>query len=187
MTSLEDAAATLRVVIPGFIALRVIYWFAFRTQRTDLELVLWSLVVSVPLYAGALTLRPADDIGTLLLATAFAVLVGLAASWLWWKLVSRTPELREFMFATAWDAVLAKPGGSWVQVRTTDGVTYQGWVRNAADSAQTSELDVYLEEPAFVDGRKLTRIEGAEGVLLNRASISSIIRFASDAPVEKAL
>lgn len=186
MTSLDEAAATLRVVVPGFIALRVFYWFAFRTQRTDLELVLWSLVVSVPVYAVALTLRAADDIGTLLLAAAFAVVGGLAASWVWWKLVSRTPELREFMLATAWDAVLAKPGGSWVQVRTADGFTYQGWVRNAADSAQTSELDVYLEEPAYVDGQKLIRIEGAEGVLLNRARIASIIRFASDAPVEKA-
>lgn len=182
MTSLDEAAATLRVVIPGFLALRVIYWRGLRTQRTDLELVLWSLVLSMPIYAIAAWLRAEDDLWTLAWAAGVAIIGGLLVAEAWRAVVRWRPEYRDYMVATAWDAVLARPGGGWVEVRTTDGVTYQGWVRVAADSAQASELDLYLWEPAYVDDeRGLTPVDGAEGVLIPRSSITSVVRFAATA------
>lgn len=188
MTSLDDAAATLRVVIPGFLALRVIYWRGLRTQRTDLELILWSLVASVPLYAAALWLRPEDDLGTLGIAVAFAVAVGLIIAEAWRALVRRRPEYRAYMVATAWDAVIGRPEGGWFQVRTSDGTTYHGWAQVVADSAQTDSLDLYLWEPSYVDANgDRIRLAGAEGVLLLRSSIVSVVRFSPEAePAEAA-
>lgn len=183
MTSLDDAAATLRVIIPGFLALRVFYWRGLRTQRTDLELILWSLVLSVPLYWAALLVRPEDDTLTLAAAALWAILAGEVGAVVWQAVVRRWPWWREYMVATAWDGVLARPEGGWLQVRTTDGTTYQGWARLVADSAQTKDLDLYLWEPSYVgDDQSLTPLPGVEGVLLPRASIQSVIRFATDAP-----
>lgn len=183
MTSLDDAAATLRVVVPGFLALRVFYWRGLRTQRTDLELVLWSLVLSVPLYWAALLVRPEDDTLTLAAAALWAVLAGEIGAQAWRLVVHLWPWWREYMVATAWDGVLARPEGGWLQVRTADGTMYQGWARLVADSGQTSDLDLYLWEPAYVnDDQTVAPIGGVEGVLIPRSSIRSVMRFTPDAP-----
>lgn len=189
MTSLDDAAATLRVVIPGFLALRVIYWRGLRTQRTDLELILWSLVASVPLYAAALWVRPADDLATFGLAALFAVAAGWVLAENWRALIRRRPEYREYVVATAWDAVIGRPEGGWFQVRTTDQTVYHGWAQVVADSAQTDSLDLYLWDPSYVDAEgQRQRLTGAEGVLVPRSSIVSVVRFAADAePADAAL
>lgn len=99
-------------------------------------------------------------------------------------MVRRWPILREYMVATAWDATLARPEGGWLQDRTTQGTIYQGWVRVAADSAQTGDLDLYLYDPVYVtETQGMISITGAEGVLIPRAAIESVVRFAPDAPV----
>src|SRR5574338_750745 len=183
MPTLEEAAAALRVLIPGFLALKVFYWFGLKTQRTDLELILWSLVLSLPLYAFASWALPQDDIGTLTLAIVAGLAVGILMTLAWRLVVHWRPEYRDYMLATAWDSVLTRPGGGWFQVRTTDGVIYQGWTQMAADSAQTADLDLYLWEPEYVDadGQPIPITE-AEGVLIPKSSIASIIRFAPNAP-----
>jgi hypothetical protein len=183
MTSLEEAAATLRVVIPGFLALRVIYWRGLWTQRTDLELILWSLVASVPIYAAAQRVRPEDDMGTFALAVMFALAAGWIVAETWRALVRRRPGLREFVVPTAWDAVVGRPGGGWFQVRTTDGAVYHGWAHLVAESGQARDLDVYLREPSYVDGESnLLPLAAAEGILIPRSSIVSVLRFRDDAP-----
>lgn len=185
MPSIEEAIAALRVIIPGFLALRVFYWFGLKTQRTDLELILWSLVLSLPLYAFALRALPNDDVGTVIMASVSGVAVGIARTLAWRSLVRRRPEYRDYMLATAWDSVLSRPEGGWFQVRTTDGVIYLGWNRIAADSAQTADLDLYLLEPQYIDSAGNPQpITGAEGVLIPRSGVTSIIRFAPDAPAE---
>jgi len=47
--SADDAAATLRLVVPGFVALQVFYWFGLATKRTDWRWLIWSLIASVPI------------------------------------------------------------------------------------------------------------------------------------------
>lgn len=186
MPTLEEAAAALRVVIPGFLALKVFYWFGLKTQRTDLELILWSLVLSLPLYGFAAWAQPQDDIGTLVLAILSGLALGILLTLIWRWLVRWRPEYRDYMLATAWDSVLTRPKGGWFQVRTTDGVMYQGWTQMAADSAQTADLDLYLWEPEYVDANgQAVPITGAEGVLIPKSSIASVIRFAANAPSDE--
>lgn len=187
MTSLEEATATLRVVVPGFLLLRVFYWRGFRTQRTDLELVLWSLALSLPVYGLAALLRPADDVWTVVIAVVIALVVGEIAAQIWRAVIRRRPWLQDYMNATSWDSVVSDAG--WVQVRMTDGTTYVGSVELATDTAQSDQVDLYLRDPAYVDGESLVSMQGADGLLLLGASIATIARFTprpnrppSDAP-----
>lgn len=47
--SADDAVATLRFLVPGFVLLSVFYWFGLATKRTDWRWLLWSLIASVPI------------------------------------------------------------------------------------------------------------------------------------------
>jgi hypothetical protein len=117
------------------------------------------------------------------LASLSGIAIGIVATLCWRQLVRWRPEYRDYMLATAWDSVLSRPEGGWFQVRTTDGVTYLGWNRISADSAQTADLDLYLWEPQYIGSKgEAIPISGAEGVLIPKSSVASIIRFAPDAP-----
>jgi len=187
MTSLDDAAATLRVVVPGFVALRVFYLRALPTRRSDLELVLWSLVVSLPIYGLAtVILRRGDDLATLLLALALGALAGEIAVRIWWWAARRWPRFRIRMVPTAWDAVIGRPEGSWLQVRTSDGVNYHGWVEVVADASEADNPDLYLRDPSYINDGKKEPITGIEGVLIPRSSILSILRFEDPDPSDLA-
>jgi Family of unknown function (DUF6338) len=48
LVTADDVAATLALVVPGFVALTVFYWLGLRQRRTDWQWLLWSLVVTVP-------------------------------------------------------------------------------------------------------------------------------------------
>ena len=60
---------------------------------------------------------------------------------------------------------------------------YHGWASIVAESGPAKELDVYLREPSYVteDGA-LEPLTAAEGVLIPRSSIVSVVRFRGDAP-----
>jgi hypothetical protein len=49
MISADDVLATLAFLIPGFVALKVVYWFGQRSKRADWEWTLWSVLVSAPI------------------------------------------------------------------------------------------------------------------------------------------
>jgi hypothetical protein len=49
----EQVADTLALLIPGFVALKIFYWFGQRTKRADWEWVLWSVLVSAPIAMAA--------------------------------------------------------------------------------------------------------------------------------------
>jgi hypothetical protein len=181
MTSLEEAAATLRVVIPGWLALRVFYARALPTRRSDLELVLFGLVFSLPIYWLAAVFLPHNETGALVLALLIGALAGELAARLWWWAIRRRPELRVRFVPTAWDAVLARPEGGWLQVRTADGLTYHGWVEHLTMTVESDSPDIYLRDPAYVkkDGQP-EAIPGVEGVVIPRSSVVSVLRFAEE-------
>jgi hypothetical protein len=186
MTSLEDAAATLRVVVPGYLAMRWFFLRAVNVKIGELELVLVSLVVSLPLYWIALLIVP-ETIGangdveatrTVIVAMLLAVLGGEAAAQIWWAVVKRWPQIRERFSRTVWDAVLGRPGGGWVQVTISSGTTYQGWLYSIADTAQTDDPDLYVMEAGYVGpAGELIELPGVEGVLIPRSSVVSVMRL----------
>lgn len=54
MITADQVVDTLRLLIPGFVALKVFYVFGQRTKRADWEWTLWSVLLSAPI-AGAAT------------------------------------------------------------------------------------------------------------------------------------
>lgn len=185
MTSLADAAATLQVVVPGFLAMRTFYWLAFPTKRSDLELVLWSLVWSVALWwlAGRLIPPPADatasNLDTIFLAAALGVIGGAVAAAAWTAAAARWDSVRRQVSSTAWDSVMMPTkDGAFYQVHLNDGSTVLGWLYTAAYSAATDDPDIYLSGAAFVIDGEEVALDGVEGILIPRSSIAMAVRFA---------
>lgn len=179
MTSLDEAAATLRVVVPGWLALRVFYARAFPTRRSDLELVLFGLVFSLPISWVASLFELGDETVTLLLALVLGALAGAVSAEVWRLAIRTWPSLWVRFVPTGWDAYIGRPRGGWLQVRTTDGLIYHGWVEHASSTVEAATPDLYLREPAYVtkEGHE-EPIPGVDGVLIPRSSVVSVVRFA---------
>jgi hypothetical protein len=213
MISASDVAATLALLVPGFVFLKVFYMFGQRTKRADWEWTLWSVLVSAPIaYVAALAAtgiaKPTDvassfaDCGVLqsvgkegealrsaltdcaskaiaaenadlrlLIALVIAVVGGIVAAVIWRLAVRISPRLGKRASLQAWDAILRSP--HWVQVKVDDMV-YSGKVDVAADPTETDALDIYLREPALIDGAEVNVLTATDGVLIARDKIEWI-------------
>jgi hypothetical protein len=182
MVSADDVVATLRFLVPGFVALRVFYWFGLRTKRTDLELTLWGLLTAAVIDAIASLANPGDGTIRLLLAIGIAVGLGALGSLAWIEASGRWPTLTQEASPTAWEGVLGEP--HWVHVWNTSGEMIFGYVRILALASETDEPDLYLEEPEWVDQKTGTRtpIAGTEGLIIKRSDIRMIQVLAPDRP-----
>ena len=49
VVSADNVAATLSLIVPGFLALSIFYWFGLPQKRTDWRWVIWSLAATAPL------------------------------------------------------------------------------------------------------------------------------------------
>jgi hypothetical protein len=180
MVSADDVVATLRFLVPGFVALRVFYWLGLKTKRTDLELTLWSLLAAAVIDALASLFNPGDGLVRLVLALAIAVAIGAFGSAGWILASQRWPTLLEEASPTAWEGVLGKP--HWVNVWNTSDEVIFGRVRILGLAAETDDPDLYLQEPEWVDPRTGARtpIEGTEGLIIKRSDIRLIQILAPD-------
>ena len=178
MGSAEDIAATLRYVVPGFVALSVFDWFGLRTKPTDLRLTLWSLVAAAFIDAlVSFTNPPTPDL-RVLMGLATGVLLGSLLSLGWQRYGARARTLTARLSPTAWDQVL--DGGLWVNVWTKSGDVIFGTPRVVALSTESEDLDLFLEQPAWVDaetGERHAKPETA-GVLIRREDVQLLEVFA---------
>ena len=164
-----DVEATLKFLVPGFLALKVYYSLGLSWRRTDFEWTVWSIVVSAVLsvFLGRFSLT--DDQRFLLsLAAGLAVGMLLALGWKLWRLVD--PKAGVSLHGQAWDSVFDRP--TWAQVRLMNGSLVFGYVATVAKSAQTDDLDIYLRDPHWVDASTGTRSPmGVVGILMSRSQI----------------
>jgi hypothetical protein len=172
--SLADLEGALRLVVPGFVALKVFSLLALRSRRTDLELTLWSLLVAVFIDATVSHFSPSDDLIRLVEACALGGVLGIGSALGWRALSGRFRSLRATLSRSAWDAVLAQP--QWVQIWLNDGHVIFGHPTVIANSAETDDLDVYVEDPQWVDATTGARspMAGVAGVYLPATSISFV-------------
>ena len=172
--SADDVVATLRFLVPGFVALRVFSWLGLKAKRTDLELILWSLLGAAAIDAVASLFNPGDGTVRLMLAIAIAVALGGFGSAAWILAGKRWPTLVQEASPTAWEGVLGTP--NWVHVWTTSGEVIVGRVRILGLAAETEDPDLYLMEVEWVDPktRERTPIEGTEGMIIKRSDIRLI-------------
>ena len=182
MISADDVVATLRFLVPGFVALRVFYWLALRTKRTDLELTLWSLLAAAVIDALAGLLNPGEGLVRLIIALAIAVALGAFTSAAWLAASERWPTLLEDASPTAWEGVLGRP--HWVQVWNTKDEVIFGYVSVLGLAAETDDPDLYLQEPEWVNPGTGVRtpIAGTEGMIIKRSDIRMIQVLTAEPP-----
>jgi hypothetical protein len=175
----DDVADTLRLLVPGFVALKVFYVLGLRTKRSDAQWAIWSVLATVPLAALAGVIHRQNDDTRLGWALGLAVLGGSLGSLLWAKLLSKWDYLRTRTAIRAWDDVLTDP--CWIQIWTKDGKTLVGWNREIALSTETDDLDIYIDNPYVVDstGAPVT-LPNLKGILIARSEIHQIALFADD-------
>jgi hypothetical protein len=170
--TLAQATDTLRLLIPGFILMKVFYSFGLKTKRSDAQWVLWSLLAAAPIAAVAGAIRPKQDLGTLVLALALAVLAGALFALMWTGIVRVLPQLGVDAAIRAWDVVLGQ--SRWLQIETTDERVFTGRSLYAARSVDTDDLDLYLVDPRVVKGHEEEDLPGVEGILLTRGQIAYV-------------
>ena len=172
--SATDVEATLRYIVPGFVALKVFYVLGLKTRRTDLEWTLWSLLAAALIDAAVGVLNPPDSNRRLLIAFVAAVAAGVILSIAWRQVAKRWPVRRMEASRRAWDAILPVP--HWVQVWTKNDNLILGYSRVVAASVETDKLDLYIAEPMWVDAKSGDRkaMPGVAGVLISEAEIRMI-------------
>lgn len=169
-----DVEATLRYVVPGFIALKVFYLFGLRTRRTDLEWTLWSILAAAAIDTAAGLLNPSDATKRLLIAVALALAAGVVGALLWRLLVRQWPVLGIGAARRAWDAILPLP--QWLQIWTKSDTLIFGRARVVASSVEADQLDIYVEEPQWVNiatGERLP-MNGVAGLLIAESEVRMI-------------
>lgn len=182
--SAADIDATIRYLIPGFVAIKVFTFFGLPGRRTDLELTLWSLLVAAFINAGIDRGPSLDANGRLVLSTTSATIVGVVLARGWIALSARQERLRTGAARGAWDLVLSRSTGPWVQCWVGDGRIITGWPQFFALAAETDVIDLYLRDPQWVDPVTQARVPmaGIEGVLIPRDSIQFIQVFEPSVP-----
>ena len=172
--SASDAVNTIQFLIPGFVLMKVYYYFGLRTQRSDAQWVLWSILATVPIAAIVSALHPLYSGASLPMSLAVAVGLGALLSVGWGLLARWQPELAFDAGTRAWDVILGSH--RWIQVETVDHQVFLGRSRFAARSVDTDDLDLYLKEPKAVD--TVAGIEsdlpGVDGILIARSQIAHI-------------
>lgn len=184
MISASDAADTLRLLVPGFLALKIFYVFGLRTRRSDLEWTLWSVLTAALIAAlvdGVVAVVPSFADVRLALALVAGVVTGILLSAAWTAATRYVPWARARASRMAWDVILPEP--HWVQVWTTDSKTISGKVAYVADPIESDDLDMYIVDPAWVDeNRNVLPMTGVEGILIDRSNIAFVQVLSPESP-----
>ncbi len=174
LVSAAQVADTLRLLIPGFVLMKIFYQFGLPTKRTDAQWVLWSLLAAVPVNLVASAIHPASDGAQFWIAIAIAVAAGALFVLLWSRIAKRWPLLAADLKIRAWDVVLGSPKGRWLQVELTDHRVYSGRPKHVAQSVDADDLDLYLAEPKGVVGDDYVDLPGVDGILIPRSQVSLV-------------
>src|SRR6266851_7885945 len=94
LVSAQQVVDTLALLVPGFVLIKVFYFFGLQTKRSDAQWVIWSILASAPIasLASALT-RGSGSLTTLAVSLLFAVTGGVLLSAAWGQLAARRPDL----------------------------------------------------------------------------------------------
>jgi hypothetical protein len=170
MITAEQAGATILLLLPGFVALKIAYWVGIRVKRSEIEWILWSLLAAALIAAAVDYFRPTEDGVRVALSFAAAVILGIMLAMAWRLLLQIRPGLAWTVESRAWPVIAS---AEWVVIGLTDGRQVAGHPSRIADPVQADELDVYLTEVAWVEaGPKYVDIRGIDGMLIPESSIS---------------
>lgn len=177
----EQIEATLRYLVPGFLAVKLFYRFGLQGRRSDLELTLWSVLAAGSINTVLGRFPSLEPDARLLVALVVGGVGGVVLGLGWRALVDRQPQLKAGASRRAWDVVLTvgkRDAAPWVQVWTTDGYVIRGWPRTIGLDADTDAPDLYLRDPAWIDATSNetppTPMTGVDGVLVAESKIAFV-------------
>ncbi|MHB8683106.1 MAG: DUF6338 family protein [Dehalococcoidia bacterium] len=155
----RDLASAITLLLPGFVAVSLfeITNPAIARDRQALQWVMWSLVVSLLLFAAvhglyALVdwprspLDPQFYVGLLLSAILVGYGTGRSAGTERGRHI--TQQLRILLPPWVWVAVLTQR--RWVVVHLTDGTILYGYPQRFTDDPREHTRELYLEEPSIL-------------------------------------
>jgi Family of unknown function (DUF6338) len=176
LVSAAQVADTLRLLLPGFVALKLFYLFGPRTKRGIGEWSLLSILATVPINLVATRFRANDDDLRFGIAVAIAVGSGAVAGMLYSVAWRRLTWVQFSSSARMWDYVMSS--NQWVQVWLKNGQTFIARPESVALTSEVDDADVYLTEPHAIDEAGQTpRMEKVEGFLVARSEISDVAVF----------
>ena len=174
--SAGDFADTLKLLLPGFVCMKVFYQLGLRTKRSDAQWALWSILVAAPIQFVAGLVPGLTGASSLLVAIPLAIILGSVLALFWREAVARFPELEADQAIHAWDVVFER-GARWLQIQLTNELSFSGWPLYVARSVDTDDLDLLLGSPKLIrDGQSIALPE-VESILIRRAQIMSIAVF----------
>jgi uncharacterized protein DUF6338 len=182
--SAPDIEATIRYLVPGFIALKVFYLFGLRTRRSDFGWTVLSIATAAILDSIVGLLGVQGRAERLLVATGLGVLLAVLAGLLWQEISSRS-DVAMWFARQAWDKAFARPG--WRQVWIEDGPIVLGAPTLVSESAETDDQDVYLEKPQWVDRTtgERTPVDNVAGMWIpaSRIELIQVLDLTAQEPV----
>jgi hypothetical protein len=171
MISAADVEATLRYLVPGFVALKVFSVLGLKTKRTDLELTLWSLLAAVLIDAGVSKLNPTDQDQRLVAALSIAMGTGVVLS-VAWHFLKASSWLRAQSSPQAWDWAFSV--SQWINVWTSSGKIVFGSAEVVASSAETDQLDLYIQDPYWLEDGHRKPMDNVAGLWISESEIQMI-------------
>lgn len=176
--SADQIALALALLVPGFVWMKIFYFYGLRTRKSDPQWFMWSVLLSAPVASlRAFVGLPTDRIDGVIVAILLALAGGLISVWVWRRVVEVWPSLRVTATVGAWDSVFGVPWGQWIQIKTRDGANYLGWPAYIGQRSDTDDPDIYLRQVDIVNADGSTLPLGGEGLLLSRSGIESVIVF----------
>lgn len=150
-----DPSVYLFFAIPGFISFVIIRHVAlFSHKQSQAEIILYSLVCSVPSYLMAITLTN-ELIMQFLLQTLFSVIIGFSLGY-----GIKNTYLKQVVKITPWQKMCLQNKGKYVIVYTKSGRRICGWMLFASRDSETRR-DIVLGDPRNIDKKgKKSKILG---------------------------
>lgn len=177
--SADQVATVVALLLPGFILMKIFYFFGLRTRQQDAQWYMWSILLGAPFAAVAGIIHPPPASWQILgSGLAYAAFGGVFAVLVWRYVVVKTwPGIRVMATVGAWDTIFGRTGNTWLQISTSDGRVLIGWPQYVGQLSDSTDPDMYLRDVAEVVDGKAEVIASIEGLLLTRSNIKSIYVF----------
>lgn len=181
--TLTDIWVLIALIIPGFIAFRVMTWIAAHDkQYPQFESTLYFLALSLGVFFLIHLLDSSVDFSSLdkirISATnpdivakmlAYGLIIGIVGG-----LILKFTILKDRFSGSAWDQFVKRNVGKYVRVSTNDGSTahvYSGYIKTAS-TGKDEKKEISLADPAVLNDKKEWEFLGpelflSEGIIKN--------------------
>ncbi len=182
--AVSDIWVIIALIIPGFIAFRILSWLAAYEAKFDqFTTTIYSLICSLIVFLPVALLNQLDSISDIRMAVIaptvlaelifFGVLFGIIPG-----LILKFTVRRKYAFGSAWDRFARNYVGKGVVVYTTDGKKYVGWVKRMSRGKEEAK-EIAIGNPRLVktkpDGN-LEYVDLGEELLFTESAIHRILR-----------